>query len=165
MRTLFKLITTPIIFFMVSMGCKAQTQTDYINFYNQLVPKLNMLANTKTQYYGLPFSQFKTALDNATINIDNVFYDRPYDEAGYYNTLIIYFDDWEDNHVAIESHYQIPIVYVEFEEHIPKTIEGMHKSYRGKWSPIYENFFSNYTIKEIRFVGLNGYNNPYRSYK
>ena len=61
MKTIFlKLLLIINLLFIFS--CKAQTTTDYINFYNDVVPKLNTIIPNKTQFYGQNFSNFYNEL-------------------------------------------------------------------------------------------------------
>ncbi|WP_292011079.1 hypothetical protein, partial [Chryseobacterium sp.] len=56
-----KLLITKAIFLLSLLlinYSKAQTTTDYINFYNDVTPKLNSIIPNKTQFYGKPFSNF-----------------------------------------------------------------------------------------------------------
>ncbi len=59
---LIKTILTINLFFIYN--CKAQTTSDYIDFYNDVAPKLNSIVPIKTQFYGQIFSTFYKALNH-----------------------------------------------------------------------------------------------------
>ena len=53
---------------------KAQTESDYFNFYNSIAPKLNAVANVKSNYLNNNFSLFLSKLNSENVIIDNIGY-------------------------------------------------------------------------------------------
>ena len=62
------------LFVFISFNCNAQRINDaaYVNYYNSVVPTLNAMATTKTQFYGQNFSAFYTAILNNNLTIVSI---------------------------------------------------------------------------------------------
>lgn len=148
-----------------TMGCSAQTINDYISHYNNLAPKLNVLAANKAQFMGQNFSVFSSALQNSNLQILNMSCHSTNGYGKKYFTLQLTL--LEDNilSIGLEQQYQVPTIYVTFQNEIPQTIKSMVLQYHGVWNSQFENFFANMKIESIEFTGINGYNNPDRTPK
>jgi len=151
------------LFFIYS--CKTQTTNDYIIFYNDVVPKLNLLVPNKTQYYGQNFSNLHNELLNKNIDIITLDYDTRVDEETKYYVLTLFFADLNLWNVAINNSYQLPAISITFENEIPKQIENLAKQNNMQWNPTISQFFASMKIESIRFIGLNGYNSTDNSLK
>lgn len=146
-------------------NCKAQTTTDYITFYNDVVPKLNTIVPNKAQYYGQNFSNLNNELLNKNIDIITLDYDSRVDEEKKYYVLTLFFADLNLWNVAIKNSFQLPAISITFESEIPKQIENLAKQNNMQWNSTISQFFDNMKIESIRFVGLNGYNSTDNSLK
>lgn len=151
------------LFFIYS--CKTQTTNDYIIFYNDVVPKLNLLVPNKTQYYGQNFSSFNNELINKNVNIVLLNYDTKVDNDTKYYILRLYFTNINMWDIASDNSFQLPAISITFENEIPKQIENLAKQNNMKWNATIAQFFSNMKIESIRFIGLNGYNSTDNSLK
>lgn len=67
--------TVFVINLFLMFSCKAQTVNDYVNFYNELIPKLNTIIPNKSQFYGQNFSVFYNELQSKNINVASLSYD------------------------------------------------------------------------------------------
>ncbi len=141
-------------------NCKAQSASvnEYITFYNGIVPKLNMVASNKTQFYGQNFSKFNTELINKNINAVNLWYASKTDTGIKYYMLALYFCDSNMDKPALDNKFQIPVIWITFENEIPPQIKSMVLQYHGEWNDTFAQFFSNMKIEKIEFGGINGYN-------
>lgn len=164
MKNIF-LKTLVIISLACMFSCKAQTTSDYITFYNGVVPKLNTIAANKTQFYGQNFSVFYNELLSKQIGIVRLTYDYKTDPGLKYYVLRIFFEDSDLWSVATDNSFQYPWVSITFQDEIPKEIENMVKQAHGEWSSAFAQYFSNMKIEKIKFVGVNGYNNTDRTTK
>ncbi|WP_449399399.1 hypothetical protein [Chryseobacterium wanjuense] len=157
MKTIFlKLLLIINLLFIFS--CKAQTTTDYINFYNNVVPKLNSIIPNKTQFYGQNFSNFSNELQNKNINIVMLGYDYKTDHDTKFQVLNIFFSDFNMWNIATENSYRFPRIKITFENEIPNQIRDLVAQYEGEWNPTFEQFFANMKIEKIEFIGVKGYN-------
>ena len=164
MKSIF-IKTLLVINLFCMYNCKAQTTTDYINFYNDVVPKLNLLVPNKTQYYGQNFSNFYNELQNKNINVVMLNYDSKTDTSEKYYTLRLFFSDINMWDVASDNLYRFPILDITFENQIPSQIMNMVKQADSKWNANFVQFFSNMKIEKIEFIGMHGYNSQDRSLK
>jgi len=164
MKSIF-LKTILIINLFFIYNCKAQTTNDYINFYNDVVPKLNTIVPIKTQFYGQNFSSFYNELQNKNINIILLNYDTKTDIGTRYYILRLFFTNIGMWNIAIDNSFQLPSISITFENEIPKQIEQIATQNNMKWNPTLAQFFSNMKIESIRFIGLNGYNSTDNSLK
>ncbi|KNB62478.1 hypothetical protein [Chryseobacterium sp. Hurlbut01] len=146
-------------------NCKAQTTTDYITFYNDVVPKLNTIVPNKAQYYGQNFSNLNNELLNKNIYVITLDYDSRVDEEKKYYVLTLFFADLNLWNVAIKNSFQLPAISITFESEIPKQIENLAKQNNMQWNSTISQFFANMKIESIRFIGLNGYNSTDNSLK
>lgn len=157
MKTLFfKIIFILNLFFIYN--CKAQTTNDYITFYNDVAPKLNSIIPNKTQFYGQPFSNFYSELQNKNITV--VMFGcvpKSSSEVKYYR-LYLYFCDASMLSIASDNSFRYPWIVVTFENEIPPQIKDMIVQYHGVWNPIFEQFFSTMKIEKMQFIGVKGYN-------
>lgn len=78
MKSLYIKIIFIISIFSININ-NAQTIDDYINFYNVITPKLNIIASHKTQFYGQNFSSFYNELSQKEIGIVDLDYDAKKD--------------------------------------------------------------------------------------
>lgn len=163
MKTILK--TIAIIITFISYTCKAQTVNDYTTFYNEVVPKLNVVAINKTQFYGQNFSNFYDELLSKNINVISLSYDHKTDPSSKYYTLRLFFEDSDLWSVATDNQFQYPWVSITFENEIPSQIKSMVLQNEGQWDNTFVQFFANMKIEKIKFVGVNGYNNSDRTTK
>jgi hypothetical protein len=146
-------------------NCKAQTTTDYINFYNDVVPKLNSLVPNKTQFYGQNFSNFYNELQNKNIDIVMIDYDTKTDPGSKYYVLRLYFSNINMWQFASENSLKYPWVSITFEDEIPKQIEDIAQQNNMQWSYALKQFFINRKIEKIKFISMNGYDSADNSVK
>ncbi|WP_187477937.1 hypothetical protein [Amniculibacterium sp. G2-70] len=164
MKSLFiKIIFS--IFMIFAVGCKAQTVNDYITFYNSISPKLNTLANNKSQYIGQNFSLFSNALLANNVSIDNIGYHLKTHNSKKYFSITLYFCTDKLFFIGSNQKFQVPVVWVTFENEIPSSIKSMVLQYEGVWNFQFEQFFANMKIEKIEFIGINGYDNLDRTPK
>ncbi|WP_332452437.1 hypothetical protein [Chryseobacterium aquaticum] len=155
-----------IINFLFIYNCRAQTTTnDYITFYNDVVPKLNSIVPTKTQFYGQNFSNFSNELQNKNIDVVLLTYDTKTAPGIKYYVLNLFFTNHVMWSIANDNDYQLPAISITFENEIPSQIEQLTIQNQGKWNSNLAQFFSNMKIESIRFIGLNGYNSQDNSLK
>ncbi|SHG24941.1 hypothetical protein [Chryseobacterium vrystaatense] len=160
---LLKILLTISLFFIYN--CKAQTATQYITFYNELVPKLNTIIPNKTQFYGQNFSNFSNELMNKNIDIVLLNYEPKMDPGSKYYVLRLYFSNMRMWSVASENSFRYPSISVTFQNEIPKQIEDIAKQNNMQWNNTIQQFFANMKIEKITFIGMNGYNSPDRTVK
>ncbi|MDC8098767.1 hypothetical protein [Chryseobacterium rhizosphaerae] len=137
---------------------KSQSVNDYITFYNGITPKLNTIASNKTQFYGQNFSKFYSELSNKHITVVNLSYDSKTDTGKKYYMLALYFCNSSMDKPALDNKFQIPVVWITFENEIPSQIKNMVQEYNGVWTNTFTQFFANMKIEKIEFGGINGYN-------
>ena len=161
-----------IVNLFFNYNCKSQTRTtdyitfiDYVNFYNNVVPKLNSIVPYKTQFYGQNFSNFYTELQNKNINIILLNYDAKTDPGSKYYILRLFFSTMKTWSFAINNSYRFPIVDITFEDEIPSQIKTMVEQSNSQWNSSFVQFFANMKIEKIKFIGVNGYNSADRSLK
>ncbi|UOU98860.1 hypothetical protein MUU74_02660 [Chryseobacterium daecheongense] len=164
MKTII-LKTILIINLLFLYNCKAQTTSDYISFYNGVVPKLNTLVSNKTQFYGQNFSNFYNELLNKQVGIVMLNYDTKTDLDTELYVLTLTFSETNMLTTATENSFQYPIVSVTFENEIPSQIKTLVTQYQAKWNPTFAQFFANMKIEKIKFIGINGYNSSDRTVK
>ncbi|WP_126652625.1 hypothetical protein [Chryseobacterium aureum] len=154
----FKSLFVISIFLM--HNCKAQSASvsDYITFYNGVVPKLNSVAANKTQFYGQNFSLFYNELLQKQINVMELDYDSKTDTGRKYYKLRLFFCDSNMDKPALDNKFQIPWITITFQDEIPPQIKSMVLQYHGEWNDTFAQFFSNMKIESIDFIGVNGYN-------
>ena len=139
-------------------NCKAQTVSDYIAFYNGVVPKLNNVATYKTQFYGQNFSNFYNELVNKNINITYIGVDTKTDPGVKYYILHLLFCDDNMETIVTNNSFRYPWVSITFQDEIPSQIKNIILQYHGEWNNNFAQFFSNLKIESIKFIGTNGYN-------
>ncbi|WP_419868305.1 hypothetical protein [Chryseobacterium sp. CT-SW4] len=137
---------------------KAQTTTDYINFYNDVTPKLNSIIPNKTQYYEKPFSNFYSELQNKNISVKGWIFDTKIVPSTKYYKLTLFFCDMSMLRVARENSFQHPWVTLTFEDEIPNQVVSLMEQNHAVWNPTVAQFFSNLKIEKIEFIGVKGYN-------
>lgn len=158
MKSIFlKIILIINLFFIYN--CKAQTTTDYINFYNDVVPKLNSIVPNKTQYYGQNFSVFYNELLNKNINVVMLNYDSKIDTSEKYYIVDLFLSDTNLWSIASKNDYQYPWISITLENEIPSQIKNMVLQNNGLWNSTFVQFFANMKIEKIKFVGVRGYDN------
>jgi hypothetical protein len=150
---------------LFTLSCKSQTVSDYITFYNNLVPKLNTMVPNKTQYYNQNFSNFYNELQNKNINITLItYYPKVIPDTKYY-VLNIHFVEHIMWNISIDNSFQLPFISITFQNEIPSQIDQLSIQSQGRWNTTIAQFFANMKIEKIEFVGINGYNNPDRTIK
>ncbi|UZT98595.1 hypothetical protein ODZ84_03205 [Chryseobacterium fluminis] len=138
-------------------NCRAQTTTDYINFYNTVVPKLNSIIPNKTQFYGQNFSNFYNELQSKNISIVGFIHDTKIKPSTKYYVIALFFCDKGMLNIASENSYQYPWAKITFVNEIPNQIEDMVRQYNAQWNPTFTQFFANMKIEKIEFTGVKGY--------
>lgn len=154
---LILLKTVLIINFLFIYTCKAQTTSDYITFYNDVVPKLNSIVPNKTQFYGQNFSNFYSELQNKNITVVKFHCTPKTDPGSKFYVLKLFFEDDDMWSVATNNPFQYPWISITFENEIPSQIKDMVLQNHGLWNSTFVQFFSNIKIEKIKFVGVNGY--------
>jgi hypothetical protein len=152
---LLKFVLIINLFFIYN--CKAQTTTDYITFYNDVVPKLNSIVLNKTQFYGQNFSNFYNELQNKNIDIVLFDYDTKTDPGTKYYILRLFFSDNNMWSIASENSFRFPKVVITFKNEIPQQIETLAEQNNMQWTYNVQQFFLNMKIEKIDFVGVKGY--------
>ncbi|SDQ32086.1 hypothetical protein SAMN05421664_1129 [Chryseobacterium soldanellicola] len=163
MKTLLKILFISNLFFIYD--CKAQTTSDYITFYNGVVPQLNSIVPNKTQFYGQNFSNFYNELLTKHIDIVMLNYDTKTDPGAKYYILRLFFANTNMWSISTDNTYQFPSIAITFENEIPSQIKNMVEESGSKWNSTLAQFFANMKIEKIKFIGVNGYNSPDRSLK
>ena len=146
-------------------NCKAQTTSDYIDFYNDVAPKLNSIVPIKTQFYGQNFSNFYNELQNKNLDIILVNYDTKTDPGTKYYILRLYFASFNMWSASTDNLYQFPSVAITFQNEIPSQVKSMIEQSNSQWTYNMIQFFANMKIEKIKFIGVNGYNSSDRSLK
>lgn len=162
-QILFKTILIVNLFLIYN--CKAQTTSDYTNFYDNVVPKLNFIVPNKTQFYGQNFSNFYNELQSKNIDVELLDYESKITPSNKYYVLKLLFCNINLISIATENNYQYPRVYITFETEIPPQIKSMVEQSNSQWTYDMIQFFANMKIEKIEFIGLNGYNSSDRSIK
>ena len=159
--------TLIIINFLLLYNCKSQTiaTNDYIAFYNDIVPKLNSLVPTKSQFYGQNFSNFSNELQNKNIDIISLNYDTKINPGTKYYVLNLFLTNMKMWSIASDTDYQLPCISITFENEIPKQIETLAEQNNMQWTYNIQQFFANMKIEKIEFIGLNGYDSTDNSLK
>jgi hypothetical protein len=155
MKTFIKTIFILNILFL--FNCKAQTVTEYIDHYNDVVPKLNLIIPNKTQFYGQNFSNFNTELQNKNVDILRWFHDTKVSYSNKYYVLKLFFFDRSLLSVSSDNDFNFPIVIITFENEIPSQVQDLMIESRGDWTYNVQQFFSNMKIEKIEFTGVKGY--------
>jgi hypothetical protein len=152
------------LFVFISFNCTAQRINDasYINYYNSVVPTLNAMATTKTQYYGQNFSAFYTAILNNNLTIVSIGVGPKISNSRLNYELTLQFASDTMVCYGIDKGYQHPVIRITFTNAMPAEIKDMLLQYKGFWNTTYQQFFSNMVIESIAFGGTNGYNSPNR---
>lgn len=137
-----------------------QTTAEYISFYNVLTPKLNSIVPYKTNFYHQNFSEFYNELTAKHIDIVTIgVHERDGVARNELNRLVLYFCDGVTYRWALDNNYQIPIVWITFEELFPPTeIKDLAVLHHLYWHQDFLDFFANRKIEKIEFVDINGYN-------
>ncbi|WP_292009576.1 hypothetical protein [Chryseobacterium sp.] len=156
------LLITKAIFlfslFLITGNIKAQTASDYINFYNDIVPKLNSIIPNKTQFYGKPFSNFYSELQNKNINVKGWIFDPKIVPSTKYYVLKIFLCDVNMLGAASRNSFVYPLIIITFEEEIPSQVVSLMEQNHAVWNPTVAQFFSSLKIEKIEFSGVKGYN-------
>ncbi|WP_187477882.1 hypothetical protein [Amniculibacterium sp. G2-70] len=162
-----KNIHLSLIFFglLAFSSVKAQTVNDYINFYNTISPKLNAVASVKSNYIHQDFSLFLNKLNTENITIDWVSYYPRNSSTEKIYTIRLSFSNIDLSQAGLQQRYQLPVIWITFENEVPQSLVNMVLQYQGKWNLQFEQFFKNMKIEKIKFIGINGYNNPDRTPK
>ncbi|UZT98597.1 hypothetical protein ODZ84_03215 [Chryseobacterium fluminis] len=163
MKSIFK--TTLIASILIICSSKAQTTTDYINFYNTVVPKLKSITPGKTQFYGQPFSIFYNELQNRNINLVGLVYDTKIKPSTKYHVVSLFFCDATMISIASKNSFRYPIINITFEDEIPSHIISAIEQNNSRWNTSLIQLFSNLKIENIKFIGINGYESSDRTIK
>jgi len=153
------------LFMFISFNCNAQRINDaaYINYYNSVVPTLNAMATTKTQFYGQNFSAFYTAILNNNLTIVSIDVGLKMANSRQDYVLTLLFTNNTMIRYGIDRGYQHPKIRITFTNAMPAEISDLLLQYKGNWNATYQQFFSNMVIESIAFGGTNGYNSPNRA--
>jgi hypothetical protein len=153
-----------LLFVFISFNCNAQriNDTAYINYYNSLVPTLNAMATTKTQFYGQTFNSFYAHILNNNLTIVSIGVDSKVANSRFDYVLTLQFASDTMICYGIDKGYQHPKIRITFANAMPAEIKDMLLQYKGFWNTTYQQFFSNMVIESIAFGGTNGYNSPNR---
>ncbi|GAA5097722.1 hypothetical protein GCM10023210_33040 [Chryseobacterium ginsengisoli] len=163
MKTILKTFLIINLFFIYN--CKAQTTSEYIDFYNDVAPKLNSIVPNKTQFYGQNFSNFISELQNKNLDVIIFNYDTKTDPGSKYYILKLYFAPVTMWSISTDNDLQWPSLSITFENEIPKQIETLAEQNNMQWTYNIQQFFANMKIESIRFIGLNGYDSTDNSLK
>ncbi|UFH33825.1 hypothetical protein LNP04_09035 [Chryseobacterium sp. C-71] len=137
---------------------KAQTSqpinmTDYPNFYNQTIDKLDNIIPYKTNYYGQPLSLFLQALSQNGLIIN------AYDPGPFSNKAIklMFVNDAETKGEIWDNSYVEPHIQITFQQpfnfqHASMLVDQYH----WFWSPTSENFYKNLIVGKIEFWYVRG---------
>jgi hypothetical protein len=160
-----KNVSKLILFLFISFNCNAQRINDaaYINYYNSVVPTLNAMATTKTQFYGQNFSAFYTAILNNNLTIVSIGVSPKMANSRQDYVLTLEFAKNSMVRYGIDRGYQHPVIDITFTNAMPAEISDLLLQYKGYWNATYQQFFSNMVIESIAFGGTNGYNSPNRA--
>ncbi|MCY0969532.1 hypothetical protein [Chryseobacterium wangxinyae] len=135
-------------------NCKAQTANDYITFYSNVVPKLNLLVPNKTQYYGQSLLAFLQALNQNNIIV------KEYEPAPFNNKLLKLSFTWNrDLRIGRYDHnYVEPYISIYFQQpfNYPQATVIFNNNYHSYWNPAAENFYKNLIIEKIEFWYVRG---------
>ncbi|EFK37939.1 Uncharacterised protein [Chryseobacterium gleum] len=130
--------------------------TDYPNFYNQTVSKLNNLMPNKTNYYNQPLSVFLQALDQNNIAI------KAYDPGPFDNNFLtlMFINDAESSSVIYQNGYVQPHIAITFQQPFDfQQATTILNQYHWFWNSTVENFYKNLVIKKIEFWYVRGLTN------
>lgn len=149
---------------LFAITCKAQriNDTAYINYYNNVVPTLNAMATTKTQFYGQTFNSFYAHILNNNLTIIGIAVSPKMASSRFDYVLTLEFASHAMINYGIDKGYQHPVIRITFTNAMPAEINDMLLQYKGFWNTTYQQFFSNMVIESIAFGGTNGYNSPNR---
>lgn len=154
MKSILNIVFTTF-FIMMFQFCSAQ-KVEYFNFYNKLTPKLQTIANDKTQFYNQNFEGLYKRLNEEKVTIKMFAYDTKIFNSKDNYILKIYFADNETRSYTIDNNYQFPIITIMFKNKIPDEIVQLTKQYHGEWNNYMFDFFSHQIIEKIDFYGING---------
>jgi hypothetical protein len=159
-----KNVSKLILFLFISFNCTAQriNDTAYINYYNSVVPTLNAMATTKTQFYGQNFNSFYTHILNNNLTVIGIAVNPKMANSRLNYVLTLKFASHAMINYGIDKGYQHPVIRITFTNPIPDQILDINQQYKGFWNTTYQQFFSNMVIESIAFGGTNGYNSPNR---
>ncbi|UZT98593.1 hypothetical protein ODZ84_03195 [Chryseobacterium fluminis] len=157
---MMKLIFKMTLFASILIICssKAQTTTDYINFYNTVVPKLKSITPGKTQFYGQNFLSFYNEMLSKNISPVGWIYDSKIKPSTKYYKLTLFFCDMGMLRIARENSFQHPWVTITFADEISSQVESLMTQQHSQWNLTTAQFFSNMKIEKIEFTGVKGYN-------
>uniref|UniRef100_UPI002630C4AA hypothetical protein n=1 Tax=uncultured Chryseobacterium sp. TaxID=259322 RepID=UPI002630C4AA len=114
------------------LGCKAQTSTDFINHYNEVVPKLNAIVPNKTQFYGQNFSNFNSELQSKNAIPELWIYDTKISPSTKYHVLTLTFCSVNMLGTASRYSYQTPTIIITFETEIPyPQVQSLMEQYHA----------------------------------
>ncbi|WP_292009577.1 hypothetical protein [Chryseobacterium sp.] len=157
-----KLLITKVMhlfcLFLITENIKAQTNTDYITFYNNTITKLNPIISNKTQFYDQPFSNFYNELQNKDVKVVGLFCDTKVTPGTKYYILKLFLSDMSMLRIASISSYNDPRISITFKDEIPNQVNNMISQYHAQWNPTFAEFFANLKIESIKFIGVRGYN-------
>jgi hypothetical protein len=146
-----------IINLFLIYNCKAQTISDYINFYNNVVPKLNSIVPIKTPFYGQNFTNFNSEMLNKNISPELWLCGNKISESNKYYVLTLTFCSVNMLNISLDNSFQYPSVIITFENEIPPQVKNLISETHGEWTYNVQQFFSNMKIEKIEFTGVKGY--------
>lgn len=153
--TIFKTIF--LINILFTLSCKSQSVNDYIDHYNEVVPKLNLLIPSKTQFYGQNFTNFNSEMLNKNISPELWLCGNKISESNKYYVLTLTFCSVNMLNISLDNSFQYPSVIITFENEIPPQVKNLISETHGEWTYNVQQFFSNMKIEKIEFTGVKGY--------
>ena len=130
-KILFKTIFISVLIFVCSCNAQRVTQQQYINFYNEVTPKLNQIVPIKTQFYNQNFSNFLTELINNNVNVLGLSVVNAVEHSKHNYTLVLYFSDDRIHSYGVDKQFQYPTVWITFLNEIPIQANNMILQYEG----------------------------------
>lgn len=148
---------TLALFFMLFAQIFFGQQKEYEKIYNDVMPKLQTLAQQKTSFYNKTFSELYSYLNEKKVKIEKMTYEPKNEERDReYYILILRPLNEELISYAYRNKLANPYIYILFKEQIPVEIEKMVWDTHGIWSEKFANYFANYTIEKIEFYDIRG---------
>ncbi|WP_292009578.1 hypothetical protein, partial [Chryseobacterium sp.] len=110
------------------------------------------------QFYGKPFSNFYSELQNKNISVKGWIFDPKIVPGTKYYVLTLFFSDMSLLRVAKENSFRSPRMSVTFEDEIPSQVVSLMEQNHAVWNPTVAQFFSSLKVEKIEFSGVKGYN-------
>lgn len=152
-KILTTLMITTLFIFCRSQTVEPISLTNYPNFYNQTIGRLNIVIPNKTNYYGQPLSVFLQALSQNNLNI------KAYDPAPFHDNLLelMFINDSESITNIWQNNYVEPQIKVTFQQPYDfQQSQTILNQYHWFWNTTSENFYKNLIVKKIEFYYVSG---------